>query len=516
MPTIYNDSLDDPLVFDGSVNFSGGEDSQADPSQIQKNQCASLINVALNRVGDLQTRKGTEKLGSAAVAAARIQGMGELDTASVELILAACNGSMFKNNAGTWSAAAGYTPTSATVTVEIVQGVDLLYIADGTKNLFSWDGTTFTDLKTGGGFPPILKLIAWHTNRLFGCPNNSDYLYISNILDAGTWDTTNQALRIGGGEGDSISCIASWSDFNFLVFKHNSIYAIDANPSVLVNAWEVRKITDRVGCVAHRSGKMVGNDFYFLARDGVRSVLRTINDIQNQVSAPLTWPIQPIIDRINWDAASTACAEYADNKYLIAVPIDGATQPNAVIVIDARLKVPIGYWSGTGWTPTVFLFSKLANTQNLYFGNTDGKVLRWMYDEDDDLSATYLDDGSDIATTARTGSYSFAEAIFPKTGWNVELEFNQSLAAANLYGILDQNPTKQPIELGFNTFGIQNQLPVSLPFDLATLTIERKGFDLAEQGEFREIQFEIYSAAGKLSLKQVLASAFVNTMRDET
>jgi len=516
MPTIYNDNLDDPLVFDGSVNFSGGEDSQADPSQLKKEQCAKLINCALNRIGDITTRKGTEKLGAAAVAANRIQGLGELDTSSVELILAACNGAMFKNDAGTWSSAAGYTPTSATVTVEIVQGVDKLYIADGTKNLFSWDGTTFTDLLTGGTNPPILKFIAWHTNRLFGSPSNSDYLYISNVLDATTWDTTNQAIRIGGGEGDNISCIASWSDFNFLVFKHNSIYVVNANPSQLVADWEVRKITDRVGCVAHRSGKMVGNDFYFLARDGIRTVLRTINDIQTEVSLPISWPMQPFIDRINWSAANTACAEYADNKYLLAVPIDGATQPNAVIVIDTRLKVPIGYWSGTGWTPTVFLFSKLANTQNLYFGNTSGKVLRWMFDEDDDLEASYEDDGEDIATTARTSSYSFQEAIFPKIGWNVEFEFNKSLATANAYAILDQDDTEQVVELNFNTFGTTNQLPVNLPFNLAVLTIARRAFDIAHLGEFREVQFEVRSSAGKLAMKQVLASAFVETMKDET
>jgi hypothetical protein len=517
MPQIYNDALDDPLAFDGVVNFSGGEDSQADPSQLQKIQSSKLINVALNRIGDIVTRKGTEKLGSAAVAAARIQGLGELDTPSVELILAACNGSMFKNNAGTWSAAAGYTPTSATVMVEIVQGIDKLYVADGTKNLFSWDGTTFTDMLAGSTNPPASpKLLAWHTSRLFAVKDNSDYLYISKILDPTVWDPTNWALRIGGGEGDSISCLGSWSDFNLLVFKHNSMHVVNANPSVDPSEWEIRKITDRVGCVAQRSGKMVGNDFYFLARDGIRSVLRTINDAQSEVSAPISWPIQPIMDRINWSAVNTACAEYADNKYLLSVPIDGATQPNAVIAIDTRLKVPLGIWTGTGWTPTVFLFSKLSNTQNLYFGNADGKVLRWMYDEDDDLESSYEDDGSDIATTARTRSLNYEEAIFPKIGWHAEFEFNKSLANASAYAILDQEPTAQPVALNFDTFGETNQLAVNLPFDLAVLTIHRTAFDLAQFGEFREIQFEIRTTAGKLALKQILSSAYIETMKDET
>ncbi len=516
MPIVYNDALDDQLVFDGSTEFVGGEFSQSDPSKLQPTQCSKLRNIVLDQLGNIITRKGTTLLGSA-LAAAKVQGISDFNSATVQKILAACNGAMYQNaGSGAWSTAAGYTPTSASVNVEIVQGIDVLYVADGTKNLYKWDGITFTDLGTGGTNPPIMAILAWHTYRLFGASLTADTLYISDELDGETWNLASQSIRIGGGDGDFISCIASWSDFNFLVFKHNSIWVINADPSQNVADWLVRKVTDRAGCVAHRTGKMVGDDFYFLSRDGVRTILRTLNDAQSQVSIPISRAVQPIIDRINWAYASTASAEYIDNKYMVAVPLDSSTTPNAVLVFDTLLKVCIGYWEGTGWTPSCFLFSKLGNGQTLYFGNQAGQVLSWNYNADSSLSTSYLDNGSAIATTARTGSYTFNEMISPKTGWNIEVEFNQSLAVANLYAILDQNSTNQPIALAFDTFGTTNSLPVNLPFDLAVLTIARKAFDLASLGEFREIQFEISSTSGKLAIKQILSSAFINTMRYET
>lgn len=515
MPTVYNDRLDDTLSFDGSTKFAGGENSQPDPSQLKKEECAQLINVALNRVGDIQTRKGIDQLGSD-LDTTRIQGMVDLDTPTIERILAACNAAMYSWNGSSWSPAAGYTPTNSTVRVRMVQGINLVYVADGIKHLHSWDGTTFTDMGTGGANPPIMHLLVWHTSRLFGVADASDTVYCSAILDTATWDTVNFSFRVGAGEGDNITCIASWSDFNLLCFKHNSIYVVDANPLVSPANWTIKKITDRAGCMSHETAKMVGNDIFFLSRDGIRTVMRTVTEAQSQTSPPISWAIQPIIDRINWAAADTCVAEYVDNKYLLAVPLDGATQPNAVIAIDTRLQVALGVWTGAGWTPTAMLFSKLGDDQRFFFGNTVGQVQEWLFDGDEGLNSVYTDNGSDIATTVKTGSYTFSEMISPKIGWNVELEFNQSLATATLSAVLDQNSGSQVIAAAFPTYGSTNQLPVTLPFDLAVLTIWRRGFDLAALGEFREIQFVLTTSSGKLGLKQILASAYINTMRYES
>ena len=516
----YNDGLDDQLIPDGSASFVGGVDEQADPTELKPEQLARCINVQITRDG-VQTRKGSTDIGNGAIAAGRVQGMGELDTSSTEKILAAVNGAMYQHSSGTWSSAAGFTPTSATAQVEIVQGNNKLYVCDGASNMRSWDGTTFTDLGTSSPNPPIAKFITWFTHRLFAVKDNDDTVYVSAILnaDAGGWDWTNRSFRVGGGEGDAITCISGWLGFNLLVFKNNSFYVVNADPSANVVDWPIKPVSNRVGCVAHRSGKMVGNDFFFLARDGVRSVRQTETNLEALVSEPLSWPIQPLIDRINWSAAHLSNAEYIDNKYILWVPLDSATTPDTALVYDTRLKSWLGYW--TGWKSMVQMVSKLNNEIRLLYGTSDGKVYRWDYNADNDLEGTFDDASTAIATTIVTRGHIHRDLLAPKAGWCVELGFNKSLANVSFYGIIDQDEVDQPIidtESGSNTFSTQgetNALPLSLPFDLAVITIHKKTLDLASLGEYRELQFKLTSSSSKLCLKYLVASAYLNPMKYE-
>jgi hypothetical protein len=517
MSNPYIDTDDDPLVFDGISSFSGGEDSQGDPLLIEPNASSELINCMLTRTGGTETRKGSLKLGLT-IAAGKVQGLSELDTPLIEKLLAACNGGMYEFDGSIWTPALGYAPSTASVPVEIVQGINRLYLTDGIQNLHEWNGTTFTDLGTGSPAPPIVKYLIWHTSRMFGAGNilENDTIWVSDFLDAGSlaWDYSTRSFRVGGGEGDAITAIASWHGFKLLAFKNNSFYVVDADPQLDVANWVIERVSDNIGCVSHRSVAMVGNDAYFLSRDGVRSVIRTTTDNQNEVSLPLSFPIQPIIDRINWTYADKSTAIPFDNKYMLCVPLDGATEPNAILVFDTRFQRWSGRW--LGMNATCFLISKLGNIKRCLFGSTDGRVIRWLHDADDTLDSTYQDDGVDIATSVKTRAFRFNEPIALKNGWNILMEFFKSRAKANAFAILDQGED-EPIASNFDTEEIENQLPLpQLPFNLATIkNNSRRAFDLADHRSFLEIQFKITSNSKKLSLKSMAASAFVNTVEYE-
>lgn len=511
---IYSDIVDDELIFDGTPTFGGGMDGQADPSVIDATTCADLKNVDMNRFGILMTRKGTSLVGTAPFSG-RIQGLSELDTPTVEQLIAVSGGNFKKYESGTWSDIVGFTAdTSANIDME--QGINVLYIADGTNNLHTWDGTSFTNLGTGSPKPPICPFLCWHTSRLFAAGNstNNDTVYVSDILDAGAtgWDWTNQSFRVGGGEGDAITGIAKWVGYKLAVFKNNSFYVVEADPAESVSNWIIERISPVIGCVAHRSIKQVGNDLYFLSRDGVRSIIRTTTAALNEVSFPLSFPMQPIIDRINWTYAHLSNAVYFDNKYILSVPLDSAEYPNYCIVYDTRAQKWTGYW--TGWTSQQFLISLLANGRSLYFGDNDGNVMEWNYDADSEIAASFLDNSVDIPTSIKTRAYRFNDPLRLKKGWNINMEFYQSQATASLSAILDQGGN-DTIDSSFSTEQIENQLPLDLPFDLALIRNKRVAFDLYKLGEFREIQFELASSSGKLSLKTILASAFMRDIKFE-
>lgn len=508
----FIDSVDDNLVADGNVNFGGGMDGQIDPTMIEPNGCAEMKNMAMNRFGVITTRKGTVEVGTSP-AGSRINGLSELDTATVEHLVACFAGAFYKYESSAWTLLAGFT-ANATAQVEMQQGVNVLYITDGVNNMRSWDGTTFTDLGTTSPNPPLAKYIVWHTNRLFaaGVTTANDTVYVSNIPDGTVWNYTTQAFRVGAGEGDAITSIGKWVGFKLVVFKNNSFYIVDADPSVSVANWGIEIGSPFIGCVAHRSVVQVGNDLYFLSRDGVRSIIRTTTAAINEVSLPLSWPMQNIIDQINWANASKACATYFDNKYILSVPITPATDNNYCIVYDTRAQRWSGYW--TGWTSTIFHISKLANEKHLYFGQTDGITLEWDSDADENAVATYKDDGAEIASLIKTRAYQFQDPLSPKYGWSISSEWYQSQASASIKAILDQGGANT-IDADFDTENVQNQLPVDLPFTLASIGNKRCAFDLAALGEFREIQFQFETTSGKLSLKSLTATAFPQAMKYE-
>lgn len=162
----------------------------------------------------------------------------------------------------------------------------------------------------------------------------------------------------------------------------------DAVANGLGNA-TVRKVSDRLGTVSHKTIAQVGNDALFLARDGVRSVARVINDGMAATTEPLTVPIQDLIDRINWQHADTACACYRERKYILAVPLDAATTPNTLLVYDTATQ-GWSYW--TGVNPAEFIYTNFTEPV-LSYADTSGFIaeLRDYIDQDSALRSDYID-----------------------------------------------------------------------------------------------------------------------------
>ncbi len=119
----------------------------------------------------------------------------------------------------------------------------------------------------------------------------------------------------------------------------------------------VNAIHHRIGCAAARTAVQVGSDVWFLSADGVRSVQRTRATMQQEVGDTLSLPIHDLIERINPAAVGTSCAVCWANRYLLAVPLDGASAPNAVLVCDTLTQTWTGQW--LGWRPLDWVVSGL-------------------------------------------------------------------------------------------------------------------------------------------------------------
>jgi hypothetical protein len=159
-----------------------------------------------------------------------------------------------------------------------------------------------------------------------------DELIISDIMDADTYDRYYAQFRMTPGTADYLVGALSFPEDKVVIFNRRSIHLI-GNVNFPEQAASTM-VTNEVGCVARNSIQRLSNGLVFLSDNGVYQT--TFQDLYNLRGRdlPLSEPIQPWIDRINWSAVDKSTSIYYRNRYYLAVPIDGSTLNNAIFVYN--------------------------------------------------------------------------------------------------------------------------------------------------------------------------------------
>lgn len=518
MPLLQIRGRNKPVTFDGVPGFGGGQVSNLRPSLLQPNQAEGLLNVDLVRLEDATTRRGCDQLSAEAAGANRILGLAYYDTTTYEKLVRVKNTGTMKvqthdgTPASSWTDAAGWTPSAADCA--IVQGNNLLFFANGTDNLRSWDGATFTDMGTVYPNPPLYSGILYATNRLIGWGDaaNRDTLGFSNILGEGVWSLAN-TLRPGAGDGDPIVTCVLWSKTLLAVFKRSSIYLVDIDPSVAVASMRVDTVSRTIGCVGPRAACKVGSDIWFMSDDGVRSLRRVLNGEDTEVVPALSFPINDLLEELNRDALATCCTLFYNDRFFLAIPTGASTQPDTVL--PAKVLADGVRWMGewSGWAPCIFARSYIGGLQRLNIGRSDGQVWRWreFVQESLETATDFQDVGTDIETQVLTRRMSFGDAEAWKQGFTCEAEFNESTAEVSVYAVPDAVVAATPLLTASSAIGFLN-FPVTFPITFPAVGVKRTPGTLMHSGRFRELAFLLQSDAGKMALRKVTASAFMQSM----
>ena len=543
MPVVYNDSLDDQMAFDAVQSFVGGQVSNVRSNLIGPTQYSEGVNVDIDRFGGIITRRGLDDdygtlpntnsynwneatnnwetyTSTWNAAPERVDSVFYFDTPSLEQLLAVADQKVYKNTGGTtWTEVTGYTLADG-ANVEIAQLTDKVYLTDGTNNVRSYDGSTFTDESTGTGNPPICKYLKTHTNRLFaaGVTAVPDALYASDLLNGSTWDNVNNQIRIGGSVGDPITAIHPWIGVNLVVFKERSIFNVVADPTAATAAsWTVENIDTRMGCVSHRSVAQVGQDLFFLAPDGIRTVRSILEGAAQAVSEPISIGIQDVIDTINWNYANEqACGVSWNNHYILSVPTGSSTTNNTTIVYNTVAKAFVGTWT---WDATDFTVSAFSGNLRLIMGTESGKALAFLdyVQNTSETDSTYQDDGSNYTSSVLTRGMTFGEQFSELLPNHVELELKPAIATAvSLRAILDEESDSVVNQQVVNTETSTLTLPFDLPATFPKTVPIRNSYNLLSNGPCREMQFKVVTNSGKMWVRGIKASAFVNSIDQET
>lgn len=513
MPTLNNGLLDDPLIFDGDASFGGGQVSFYKPSTLQPSQASELVNVDINSTGRHVTRLGTSKLGTHPDSS-HVRGLFYYDWTS-DYLMRVSNGVLRRWDGSNWATVSGFTPGTS-FNVEMCQLQGNLYLTNGA-NVYYWNGSGAAAVVADAD-APACRFLVTHAGRVFAlglsAKDNIQWSSVLSASGASDWDPAS-TFSVGGGDSEGVTGAVSWQDYRLLVFKRNSIYAVNADPTVIPSSstWSVDTISRRIGCVSHRSIQQVGNDVFFLSDDGVRSLGRTLSDQQVGVSEPVSEPINDIIGRINWAFIETCSSAYYRSRYILSVPVDSATTPNYVLVFNKLTNSWSGYW--TNWNATAFAVTSFGGVSKLVFGEGSGGTFEWLGWKAESVAtaADYFDDGEGYPTTIVTRGYAFQDPVSPKTGYSYEIEFYNSSASVTASLVLDRSspssaftgPTQKNVLV----------LPLELPFLLPAKGSFRSIGDAGRFGQFYSAQVKLESGEGKLAVQGIILSGFLDTIRHE-
>ena len=260
-------------------------------------------------------------------------------------------------------------------------------------------------------------------NRLL-IPHSRDLVAVSDYLNYTRYQPVLSNFRINQGSEDKLVALMKYDQTTVICFKEHSVYAVKNIYGNLVDTF-LDELTRTSGLIGKKAVITVGKDIWYLSdQRGVISLSVSESGKLQGLDVPISEPIQPLIDRINWKAATNAVAAYHQSRYYLAVPIDGAEKNNAVFVYDFKNQAWSGYdqsdqigkagtcsnatykndrtcvlGSGT-WTAEtgildMFTFSYLG-AERLFFLTTDGFVNLY----DDAMYSGDADEGVDITNTS--------------------------------------------------------------------------------------------------------------------
>ena len=465
-------------------DFSGGQNSAAEPSNVGQNQAELLENCTISLQGQVAQRNGITVLGTANSTTNIVRGLFNFNAGGTLNTLLRCRATKIQRLASDysdWTDITGLTTLTTDLTTNFAQGIDKCFILNGTDHVFSVDNTlTVTDEGSGNTSFPLSTFAEYATNnRMFASGSlvdaNRDIVWFSNTLDPQTWDRTLNLFKVRSGNGGKITWLKMYRNNELIVYKNDAIFVLDMTGATPLTDWTLQPLSVKIGCPAGRTVADIGNDHIFLANDGVRILSRTTFDKIDV--GRISDPIKDIIDTINQDAIQNSVGWFENGLYILGVPIGTATQPNKFLIWDSFASQRNGGEDNAGGWTTVktsdwtlscmssFSFGDNKNTfvagagtatslcYKVLSGTTDNgttitqTIQSRQHDFGDPFIKKIFDPAQFLAQSTTNGIYSYSIDI-DRTGF-------VQVGTANLAGSL-QTPFTTPATTGSSSIVISN------------------------------------------------------------
>jgi hypothetical protein len=249
---------------------------------------------------------------------------------------------------------------------------------------------------------------------------------ISQPVNAASYDIINGVFTFAPGTNDYVVAAAPYQDTQTLVFLRQSVWLINGvNGDVATMTQQL--ITAQVGCCSRHSVATCGANVLFLNERGVFMLQPGYELTLRGNSLPLSAPVDSIIQTINFNALNKPYAAYQLNRYYLAIPVNGSTRNNAMIVYNFINQA----WESYDTFPNGFYCDELqvmlnaSGVPTLYAISYEGGLYAYEQNEMDDFAAA----GSPATQYLINGQFRTRRFTFGTPGLK---RFNRVISVVNL------------------------------------------------------------------------------------
>lgn len=409
-----------PLEYlkDGDMGFVG-LNSRDNPSALPQGYVTKSQNFRLDR-GVATVRKGIQRKTSTAILNKKIYGICTiLNSDGQELFVIVVTDSLYIYNPQTEICSSKYSfpdgetiedadiePPSSNGICDVVVAIDKIYITRGhskrpliaslNTSSYTISGIIKAPVSGAGNSFPNCNALLYYGNRLIaaGQDHNLGYMptarardsiCVSNYLDFQNWDSLD-VFNVNEGSNDETIALAPWSLTEFIVFMRNCIYYLNVGTGrytysdPLNSTASMKILVSDLGCAAKRSIVQANGGIMFLSNNGVYRLDPTqvgANDATRLLanSKPLSAPIDDIIQRINKSTVYRAVSAYWNNRYYLAIPVDGSINNNCIVIYNFILNA----WESVDTFPIGF------DVLSFVVGKKDGQSRLFGFDPNEGL-----------------------------------------------------------------------------------------------------------------------------------
>ena len=478
---------DDQELFTIRRDVSGGMNNRQHGTIIAENQVESITNGDLEIPGQSQKRKGKDLIEDLGDNGIGVGAFGFEPTGGTNELLV-----IQSTKLEGWTGAGSFTTHDSGFTTNLQTQMfkvfksgadgDVVMIQNGTDNAHEMkQDNTVTDLGNGSDDPPITKVNAFFRGRWFALKDNLMYFSDAYPTDyAGAWDQNTNAFSMPVG---TERALIGLRDTGIVALGEDSVWGI--NPSVVPQSTDKAEKIIEIGCVANKTAKQVGDDIYFLARDGVRGVFRTLQDkIQLGQSFPLSFPLKDEFESIAWSNIDKATAIWFDNKYFIALPVDGSSTNNEVWIYYPSLNA----WAvASGWNVGDWAKIRIDGEERLfYIDSTEDIVYRaWILNTDDNKAGT----AGAVTYTEIGRKEDMGQPLKKKIGGDILIKFSATSGTATITAAFDDGVFEDigTLDVGGNNI----TFPTTFPVNFLIQNIAFDKFPIDSNGSWYTLQLKI-------------------------